>query len=306
MKLAGRGVGVRKPSYPAAVVARTLRIHPHAAPRGEHMHYRPLLILVFLPGLLVGQGPPSAPGSDRWIVEQFFFAADWPTRAQYYSGEMKRLYLNTQTMGEAGAPALRGSLRLIKAAEREAVYAVRIGAPERIEDWYAYLVKGDSGCRLSAVRALALPPLFFILLDSLSLMKPLPDSLLSTVENMRLAASSDSALKQFFLAHAEAIQRIADGFSHETAGSIAAAPDGLQAPTPSLQSLARQLAALHLRGAWRDSEVPDCLFVEIGGMIDNEVGFMRCATERSVPAITPERFILIESLSGGWHLYKTT
>jgi hypothetical protein len=191
-------------------------------------------------------------------------------------------------------------------SDSQAVYTVRVGGAARTEDWYAYVVKGDSGWRLTAVRTLALPPLFFMAMDSLSNTKSLPDSLTALLENMRLTASSDSALKQFFLTRRPAFERIAEGFSRETARSISAAPDGLKAPTASLRSLAQQLSALHLRGAWRDPEFTECVFVEIGGMIDNEVGFMRCASENSVPAINPERFIVVEPITGGWYLYKTT
>jgi hypothetical protein len=49
-----------------------------------------------------------------------------------------------------------------------------------------------------------------------------------------------------------------------------------------------------------------CVFIEIRGMIDNDVGFIPCASGSTIPEITPERFILIERLSGGWYLYKTT
>lgn len=268
------------------------------------MHYRLLLATALLPGSLISQ--QASPPNHRWIVEQFFFADAWPGKAEYYVGEMTTYYATAKTLGEAGAPARRGSVRLVHASDSLAVYAVQVGSGQRIEDWYAYVVRGPSGWRLTAVRTLALPPLFFMAMDSLSMAQSLPDSMAEFLANMRLTASSDSALSEFFRSHRPELQRIADGFSRETARSISAAPAGLQAPTASLQALARQLALLHLRGAWRDPDIVGCVFVEIGGMIDNEVGFMWCASGIAPPPITPERFILVEPLADGWYLYKTT
>jgi hypothetical protein len=120
----------------------------------------------------------------------------------------------------------------------DVIYAVQATEGRRVQDWCAYLMKEDTTWRLAAVRTLALPPLFFILLDSLEATRRLPDSAGRTLENMRLTASPDSGLKTFFAERRAALESIADGFSRETARSIAAAPDGLKAPTPALRSLA--------------------------------------------------------------------
>jgi hypothetical protein len=113
-------------------------------------------------------------------------------------------------------------------------------------------------------------------------------------------------IKAFFPIHRALLDSVADGFSRETAGSIAAAPDGLSAPKAPLRALATQLAVLHFRGAWRDPDVPGCVLLEIGGMADNEVGFIHCQPGATPPPIGPKRFILIERVAPEWYLYKTT
>jgi hypothetical protein len=168
------------------------------------------------------------------------------------------------------------------------------------------MTKEGHSWRLAAVRTLALRRPFFMLLDSLEVTRSLADSARQMLENMRLTTSTDSALKAFFAGRRTALEAIADGFARDSAHSIAAAPVGLKAPTPVLRSLARQLAALHFRGAWRDTEHPGCVFLEIGGMIDNEVGFMRCGPGATPPSMTPRQFILVEVIAPGWYLYKTT
>jgi hypothetical protein len=73
----------------------------------------------------------------------------------------------------------------------DVIYAVQATEGRRVQDWYAYLMKEDTTWRLAAVRTLALPPLFFILLDSLEATRRLPDSAGRTLGNMRLTASPD-------------------------------------------------------------------------------------------------------------------
>ena len=264
------------------------------------------VLLLVWPCSGLAQSPPSPPGDHRWVVEQFFFAPGWPDKASYYTGEMKTHYADAKSMGEFGRHARRATLRLLPLTPSEVAYTVQVTQGRRAQDWYAYLSKVGKTWRLAAVRTLALPPLFFMLLDSLEATKPLPDSARQVLENMRLTASADSGLKAFFAGRRVTLEALADGFSRESARSIAAAPDGLKAPSPALRSLARQLAAVHFRGAWRDAEHPGCVFLEIGGMIDNEVGFLRCASGATPPSMSPQRFILVDAIAPGWYLYKTT
>jgi hypothetical protein len=264
-----------------------------------------LSLIMMFPGLCLAQSAP-APGDARWVVEQFFFASQWPAKTQYYTGEMKARYSDAKSMGEYGAPARRPSLRRIGMTPSEVVFSVQVAHGRRVQDWYAYLSKVGTSWRLAAVRTLALPAPFFMLLDSLQAARSLTDSERQMLENLRLTATPDSGLKAFFVIKRGDLESIADGFGRETVGSISAAPAGLKAPTPALRSLAARLATLHFRGAWRDADHPRCVFLEIGGMIDNEVGFVRCASGAKAPSMTPERFILVETITSGWYLYKTT
>jgi hypothetical protein len=265
----------------------------------------PLSLILMFPGLSLAQSAPAS-GDPRWVVDQFFFASQWPTKTQYYTGEMKDRYSDAKTMGEFGAPARRSSLRQIGMTPSTTVFTVQVADRRRAQDWYAYLNKVATSWRLAAVRTLAIPAPFFMLLDSLQAARSLADSERQMLENMRLTVTPDSGLKAFFVIKRGDLESIANSFAREAARSIAAAPAGLKAPTPALRSLATRLATLHFRGAWRDADHLGCVFLEIGGMIDNEVGFVRCSSGANIPSMTPERFILVESITSGWYLYKTT
>jgi len=56
----------------------------------------------------------------------------------------------------------------------------------------------------------------------------------------------------------------------------------------------------------RISKAKSILFFSIGGMIDNEVGYLFCPKEDDLPEITDRRYIMIKKIGNGWYLYKTT
>jgi hypothetical protein len=250
---------------------------------------------------------PAPEGADpRWIVSQFFLAPQWPDRARYYAGEMLSHYSRAGVVAEYGGRARPHTLRQLEGDDSRAIFAVEVEQDGRVADWYAYLTRYADGWRLTAVRTLALPLLYLEALDSLERAGPLPDSMGALLTTMRLATSTDSSLRARFGAWRSQLQAIADAFGRDSVRSIASAPAGLSAPTHHLRTLAVQLAALGFTGAWRDADVPGCVFLEIGGMSDNEVGFLFCQASSAPPDMTPQRFILVERVAPGWYLYRTT
>ena len=250
------------------------------------------------------QDPPK--DSPAWVIEQYFAQKNFPNKTQYIAGEMAEHYSNSPTIGSAVPPGMRVTYRPLVVQESTAIYSVYIRDSTGGTDFYAYLNRIDRDWKLTAVRSLWLPPLFFMIMDSLSRAPTLPDSMRSWLANMRLTVAPDSALRVFFVAHQAALDRVATGFTRESVGSIVAAPEGLTAPNPELRDLATQLALLNLRRAYRAENHQKCLFVEIGGMIDNEAGFLYAAPDCVVPEMSPERFIYVDHLVGRWFLYKTT
>ncbi|HKU62902.1 MAG TPA: hypothetical protein VJQ44_16930 [Gemmatimonadales bacterium] len=263
-----------------------------------------LLALLLSPGLCRAQAPADSTGP-QWVVEQYLLAPAWPLKAEYYSGEMKARDRAEGTIGEAGVPVLRSSLHAVESGPTATVFTALIAPDRRPLDLYLYVVKEDAGWRLSAIRALWLPPLFYMLLDTLANTPGLSDSDAAELQNMRLTVSTDSALKTFFHAHQPVLDSIAEAFGRDTVRSIAADEPGRAKRAPA-RAPAAQLAELHLKGVKRTPDAPGCVLLGVGGMIDNEVGFMRCAGDARPPAMSVDRFILVDAVAPGWYLYKTT
>jgi hypothetical protein len=265
---------------------------------------RRLVLALVLSAPCSAQSPPGPETGPEWVAEQYFFAPAWPRKAEYYTGEM-RVRQGEKTIGEAGVPALRTSLRPVETTPATSVYAVQAVLNGRVHDLYAYVVKEEAGWRLAAIRALWLPPMYYMLLDTLASTPTLPDSDAAELENMRLTVSTDSALKAFFEAHHPVLDSIAEVFGRDTTRLVRAVRPGAAAST-SPRSPATQLAELHFGGARRDPGAPGCVLLAIGGMLDNEVGFMHCPDTATPPAMSIASFILVEAVAPGWYLYKTT
>lgn len=50
----------------------------------------------------------------------------------------------------------------------------------------------------------------------------------------------------------------------------------------------------------------NCLNFYIGGLVDNEVGYIYVKDKKDLPKMNPNRIIMIREIGDGWYLYKTT
>lgn len=53
-------------------------------------------------------------------------------------------------------------------------------------------------------------------------------------------------------------------------------------------------------------ELGNCINFSIGGMLDNTVGYLYVKDKKYLPAMNPERVIMIREIGNGWYMYKTT
>ena len=247
------------------------------------------------------QRAPAAPASPAWVVEQFFVADSFPQRGDYLTGEMAG-YADAPTMRAYIPASVPITIRELERRGGRAVYAVAVHDPERPTDWYAYLYERRPGrWALGQLRSLALPPLFFHVLDTLSVRRQLADSLAVEREVMRLTASSDSTLRAYLRRHEAALTHLAHAFLAQPAPTVARR--GTAAAEDQVQMGLREL---RLSALYRDAELPGCVLLAIGGMVDNEAGFLYVPAGCTPPQMDPGRFIYVERVRGPWYVYKTT
>lgn len=54
------------------------------------------------------------------------------------------------------------------------------------------------------------------------------------------------------------------------------------------------------------TEFENCITFEIGGMLDNTVGYIYVLDKKHLPEMDPDRIIMIREIGNGWYIYKTT
>jgi hypothetical protein len=250
--------------------------------------------------------------SAEWVVDAFYAHPSFPERASHITGEFKANYADAPTMGSLIPRGVRVSSRALLQDTDRAVFATSLSGAARDQDWYTYLRREQGTWKIEAVRTLSFPRAHYVLIDSMEARRVhgrLVDSVVPTLETMQLAVRSDSALKRYLLDHQSALRELVRRFGADRIVAISA--DGNVAPTGVIQEAERRSFASALRGLrlgamMRDQRSPACVFVKIGGVIDNDVGYIYAPDGCVRPPLSPKEFIYVEEVAPHWLVYKTT
>ncbi|HKP77298.1 MAG TPA: hypothetical protein VJT67_17330 [Longimicrobiaceae bacterium] len=257
------------------------------------------------------QAPESDTTSAAWVVRQFYASHAFPGLAAHITGEYKENYATAATMGSRLPPGVAVTSRPLLADAQQAVFATALRDTAKAEDWYTYLRREQGVWKIEAVRTLALPPLVYMLLDTLQEGRKsgtLGELDARLLENLRLTTQSDSALKAYLVAHQPALLAVAQHFA-AIPGAEGISEEGKvrgSAPEAGRRQLAAELRALHLNGVMRLPSAPHCIFIVIGGMLDNQVGYIYAPDGCAPPPLSPSEYIYVERVAPGWYIYKTT
>jgi hypothetical protein len=273
--------------------------------RSGALHAALLVLAATAPGCAWAQ--EAEEGTPAWVVERFYGREAFPERGEYLGGELAQ-FREARTPGSALPEGARVTVRPLRVHEDRAVVAVTVATADTTTDAYVYLNQNQGRWQITAFRALALPPLFFMAMDELRALPARTPEDERMLRNMQLTAASDSALKAYFVQHRPAIEAL--GRAAAQAGEVtwlgADPADGEGTLFPALLRIREQLRALDMEAVGRDRKASGCVLLHIGGMIDNSVGYLHAPRGCQVPEMTPGGFIYVEEIAPGWYLYKTT
>lgn len=181
--------------------------------------------------------------------------------------------------------------RIIQTGPGTAV--ARMPATADLEDTYIYLRRVGGAWKVEAGRSLALMGVPRALRSQLE-RKPNPTSVeRAALRNLRLMLSSDRELGTWFLAQHSRLQLLLNSFKRQQVNSVCSHEKS--------SSISAELVELGLTCIAKGDG--DQVRFVIGGMVDNEVGFM---VTSEPPRITSSEYIWIEPMGDGWYLYRTT
>jgi hypothetical protein len=269
-----------------------------------------LILLCLLPQV-VRAAPALEP---LQIAEQFVAPNGWAAMKSYLCCEAAQ-QAKRQTLGQQIPATLQRRCELIQQNARTAVVAVELRDSVSRNDFYLHFSKDSARWKLQAVRSLAMTKLGPPMLEVLTTMPPAEVAQYDqkhpnaghnfAVGNIKLWIGSDADIVDHFNKYRsdfEQVVQIAQKRNYLSAPDIVA---GEQAANrdPEIQALLQKLYISRLTR--RDMDCQTCIEFVIGGMVDNTVGLLYQPQAAEVPAMHPDRLIVLKPLGNGWYLYKT-
>ncbi|MEO7411341.1 MAG: hypothetical protein ABIU10_08490 [Sphingomicrobium sp.] len=187
--------------------------------------------------------------------------------------------------------------KVIQVAPDQSV--ARLPASDAGPDRYLFLARVGGEWKIVAGRSLALTGLLAMLKSEFEKLPNRSIQQEATLRNARLTLSSDQYLSEWFNSHHDELDDLRKAFVKSATTSWRNDMPGLEGGATS-----SKLTELGLLSVFRNEA--GHIQVTIGGMVDNEVGFMFVEADAKPPAISSSRYIWVEPLSGGWYYYKTT
>ena len=251
------------------------------------------------------------------IAEQFVAPAGWPEMREYLcceaAGQAKR-----ETLGQQIPTRLQRTCQLLEQGPATAVVAVELRDAADRKDFYLHFGKEAGAWKLLAIRNLAMTHLGPPMVEILSNMPPAevaeydqkhPDaSHAFTLGNLKLWTSADADIAAHFVrnrADFQKLLRLVQTGNYFAPARPISTPTGEQAANadPAVHALLRQLFLAQVTR--RETNCASCLEFVIGGKVSSTVGLLYQPTAALLPAMDPDRLIVLKPLGEGWYLYKT-
>ncbi len=230
--------------------------------------------------------PASSLANEIGLVEQFFSPDGINNKQDAYTGEMLS-FIDKPTLGETLPAKTKIKIRLLASSNKRKVYAVSLSVNGKSHDYYTFILKEENQWKISAIRKLALPGIFYITLEKLQNKTRQTDKEKQQYQNMLLTVKSDAELKTFLLERKHIFDKI-----------VKLAKTNLRQ--------ANQLANSIYINSVKHDDKNGIVDMTIGGMLDNSVGYLYIPDDTAVPEISASDYIYVEHIIDNWYIYKTT
>jgi hypothetical protein len=259
------------------------------------------------------QGKSATPSAETQsisaIVHHFFADSVLPDRGGMLTPHFDKLMDTTPPPGAILPRGARLVIREISRDSANAVFETETGPATRFADWYTYLVRDAGKWKIDNLRVFELPPVHYLILDSLEVKKNLPDSIAFVRDRMRLSASSNATLKAHFAAHKAAILKLASMFESHAAitgfDESGATIPANALPEANGKALSAAMHALDIGAALRRLDAPQCVRYKIGGVDETTVGYMHFGASCTKPVVGREDVMYMERVAPDWYVYRT-
>lgn len=220
------------------------------------------------------------------VLVKFFGHAGISDKRSVYHGEMLEHYTEKPTLGQGLPSDVQATFRKLEESQRRSVYAVLLSDGHKSQDWYAFLVKENDLWKISAVRNLELSGVFYMALQHLEQKTPRSEKEEWQYQNMLLTIKSDRELKEYLKSNLAEFSNVVTLYS--------------KGDKEQSDKAAKRLFINFVNN--KDGAIE----LNIGGIIDNAVGYLYVPPGAKPPTMDPSEFIYVEEIADGWYIYKTT
>ncbi|MBK9309045.1 MAG: hypothetical protein IPM58_18570 [Nitrospira sp.] len=241
---------------------------------------RAISILLFLAACTL------ANAAEPDVLVKFFGHAGIGDKRSVYHGEMLKHYTDKPTVGQGLPRNVQATFRKLEESQFRSVYAVLLSDGHKSQDWYAFLVKENDRWKISAVRNLALSGVFHIALQQLEQKNPRSEKEEWQYQNMLLTIKSDRELKEYLKSNLADFRNVVTLYS--------------KGDKEQSDKMAKRLLIDFIK------DINGAIEFNIGGIIDNTVGYLYVPPGSKPPTMDPSEFIYVEEIADGWYIYKTT
>lgn len=273
-------------------------------------------IIIFLSILLLPCFAHAAvKGTPEWIVESFFIVKEFPEKEKYYVDEMLN-FLKEANMGSRRTGNIRKTYRLVAEKENKKNYAIKYYDNQYSEDWYCYIKKDKGIWKLSAVRTLASTGPLKVAISSLSKKNNRNEEEEYMYQNILLTLSSDDNIKKYLVKNINKFRELKQNFNKNNCLLMVnyEKKDGRKEMCNFAKDdeIVKKAKGLHLNYVTRLQKNKEVVDFNIGGIIDNSVGFLyipdgvKSPEMGAISDIMNIEIIYLEEVMPNWYIYKTS
>ena len=228
----------------------------------------------------------SVQATELELLKSFFGHSGVSDKKSVYHGEMLTYYVNKPTLGKSLPKDAKANFREVFKTQNSAAYAVLLSQGEKTQDWYAFLVRANKKWKISAIRTLAIPGLFYLGLKELENKTSRTTEEEWKYQNMLLTIKRDKDLKDYLKSHIDEFNKIVSSFK-----------------SGNKEASKKMAKKLLIDSVKTENGIYKLL---TGGIMDNSVGFMFIPSDVNQPIMEPEELIYLENIVSNWYIYKTT
>lgn len=241
--------------------------------------------------------------NDEILLKKFFESKVFEEKNCFLTGEMLDSQKNYDHIGASIDPSISFTYKILKEYKNSNIWKVTLlDSLGSGIDYYVEVKPENHNKKIARIRAFSLPGFYLMMTDSLINSKNEIERKLA--EDILLWVSTDDSLISYYKKNQNDFKKLSLQLDAIPKWNrIMRVDDSSSIENTKINLL---LGNLRINSVYKEELYPHLIIYNLGGWLDNEVGFIECKNNCKLPEVFKSRFILIEKINNNWYLYKTT